>query len=139
MGNPWLSYGRPLNGFPVTIDTQFDDETIITHVKLWLAEKRKSEGESARRPYNQSDFDDWAYYRIRELFDLENWAIASNVKILDSVIAAALWPNAPDGFSPIDVLRTTARRKAKDIFRFETSVRLWGQLLISRGENFLDE
>jgi hypothetical protein len=139
LGNPWLSYGRPLNGFPVTIDTQFDDETIITHVKLWLAEKRKSEGQKARRPYNQNDFDSWEYYKIRELFDLETWAAALNVKILDNVIASALWPHAPDEFSPIDVLRTTARKKAKDVFRFETSVRLRRQLLLSHGENFLDQ
>jgi len=137
--NPWLSYGRPLNGHPVTIDTQFDDETILHHVKKWLVEKRKTEGIKARRPFNQNDFDDWEYYKIREIFDLQMWATLNDKKILDRVLAEALWPNAPDDFSPIDTLRTTARKKTKDIFQFETVVRLYGQLQLAHGENFLIE
>ena len=96
VGNPWLSYGRPLNGFPITVDTQFDDETIVSFFKQWLAEKRKTEGERARRPFLQSDFDDWEYYKVREIFDLETWAEIINVKIPDNVIAQFLWPN-PSG------------------------------------------
>ncbi len=135
--NPWLSYGRPLNGYPLTIDTQFDNETILQHVKEWLIEKRKTEGSKARRPFNQNDFDDWEFYKIREIFDLQTWATLNGTKILDRVIADALWPNAPDDFSPIDTLRTTARKKTKDIFQFETVVRLYGQLRLIHGENFL--
>ena len=136
LANPWLSYGRPLNGYPVTVDTRFDDETIIESLKEWLKARREADGSSARRPFNQNDFDDWEYYKIREIFDLETWAAVSQIKILDRVIAAAVWPNAPDSFSPIDVLRTTARNKAKEIFSFETVVRLYGQLRLTHGENF---
>jgi len=139
LGNPWLSYGRPLNGYPLTIDTQFDDQTILQHVKDWLVEKRKTESSKARRPFNQNDFDDWEYYKIRELFDLQTWATINGTKILDRVMADALWPNAPDNFSPIDVLRTTARKKADEVFQFETVVRLYGQLRLDHGENFLIE
>jgi len=137
IGNPWLSYGRPMGGHPVIIDTQFDDDTILRTVKAWLNAKRKIDGVTARRPFNQNDFDDWEYYRIRELFDLETWASANDVKILDKVIVAALWPNAGDDISPIDILRTTARKKAGEVFRMETAVRFFGQLLIAHGENFL--
>lgn len=139
VGNPWLSYGRPLNGSPITIDTQYDDETITSYFKSWLAEKRRAEGERVRRPFVQNDFDDWEYFKIRELFDLETWATVMNVKILDKVIAHALWPNPSDSFSPIDVLRTTARRKVKDVFNFNVVVRLYGQLLLEYGENFLEQ
>lgn len=139
VGNPWLSYGRPLNGSPITIDTQYDDETIINYFKSWLAEKRKTEGERLRRPFLQNDFDDWEYFKIREIFDLETWATLMNVKILDKVIAHSLWPNPSDDFSPIDVLRTTARKKVKEVFSFNVVVRLYGQLLLEFGEKFLEE
>ncbi|MCU7796496.1 MAG: hypothetical protein KZQ75_05145 [Candidatus Thiodiazotropha sp. (ex Myrtea spinifera)] len=137
--NPWLSYSRPLNGYPLTIDTQFDDETILQHVKNWIRNKREHEGSKARRPYNQNDFDDWEYYKIREIFDLQTWAAINNTKILDRVLAEALWPNSPDNFSPIDVLRTTARKKTAEVFTFETAVRMYSQLLANYGENFLTQ
>lgn len=137
--NPFLSYDRPLNGYPVTIDTQFDDKTIIEHIKEWLVETRKWEESKARRPFNQNDFDDWKLYKIREIWDLESWARVKGSKILDRVIADALWPTPPDDFSPIDVLRTTARKKAKEIFQFETVRRLYSQLLLQHGENFLEQ
>lgn len=139
VGNPWLSWGRPLNGFPITIDTQYDDETIINYFKSWLAEKRKTEGKRVRRPFLQNDFDDWEYFKIREIFDLEAWAKLMNVKILDKVIAHSLWPNPSDDFSPIDVLRTTARKKSKEVFSRNVVVRLYGQLLLEYGENFLEQ
>lgn len=135
--NPFLSYGRPLNGYPLTIDLQFDDKTILDNVKKWLAEKREAEQVKARRPFTQQDFDDWQFYKTREIFDLEAWAAINDAKIFDRVIADALWPNAPDGFSAIDVLRTTARKKVREIFTFETVVRLYGQLRLEHGENFL--
>ncbi len=137
MGNPWLSYGKPLNGCPVTIDTQYDDKTLIDAFKGWLAKRRAADGERRRRPFNQKDFDDWGYFKIREIFDLETWAKLSDVKIPDNVLANALWPISSDDFSPIDVLRTTARKKTKEIFSFDVVVRLYGQLLIEEGENFL--
>ena len=137
LGNPWLSYGRPLNGYPVTIDAQFDDETILQNVKAWLVKTRESEGTKARRPFNQNDFDDWEFYKIRELFDLQTWALLNDKKILDRVLADYLWPNSSDEFSPIDVLRTTARKKTKEVFTFDTVTRLYGQLNITHGENFL--
>ena len=137
LGNPWLSYGRPLNGTPLTIDLQFDDETILKNVKEWIAEKREAEGSKARRPLNQKDFDDWEYYKIREIFDLQMWATLHDSKILDRVLADVLWPNVLDDFSPIDTLRTTARKKVKEVFQFETVVRLYGQLRLVHGENFL--
>ena len=52
-------------------------------------------------------------------------------------MADALWPLAQDNFSPIDVFRTTARKKTNEIFQFETVVRLYGQLRLKHGENFL--
>lgn len=137
IGNPYLSYGRPLNGSPITVDTQYDDETIITHFKNWLAEIRRNEGERIRRPFTQKDLDDWELYKIRQIFDLEMWASIMHVKINDKVIADSLWPYAPDNFSPIDVLRTTARKKIKDVFNFNVVVRLYGQLSLEFGENFL--
>jgi hypothetical protein len=137
LGNPWLSYGRPLNGYPITIDTQFDDVTIIEHIKAWLSVRRRAEESRARRPFNQSDYDDWEYYKVREVFDLQTWAEISDVKVPDRLLAAAVWPNASETFSPIDVLRTTARKKVDEVFRFETAVRLYGQLRLARGENFL--
>ncbi len=139
IGNIYLSYGRPLNGCPVTIDTQYDDETILAHVKQWLARRRKTEGTKAKRQLNQNDFDDWQYYRIREIYDLDTWARISKVKILDHVVAAAVWPNAPDDFSPIDVLRTTARKRVKEVFCHETAVRFYGQLRLALGEDFLTD
>lgn len=138
-GNPWLFYSRVLNGWPITVDTEYDDETIIKYFKGWLAKKRKTEGERLRRPFIQNDLDDWSYFKIREVFDLETWAILANVKILDKVLAQALWPISPDDFSPIDVLRTTSRKKAKEIFTFPVVVRLHGQLLLENGENFLEQ
>lgn len=139
VGNPWLYHGRALNGFPITIDTQYDDETIINYFKSWLAEKRKTEGERVRRPFNQNDFDDWEHYKIREIFDLDIWATLMNVKILDKVIAHSLWPNPSDDFSPIDVLRTTARKKVKEVFTYNVAVRFYRQLLLEYGENFLGQ
>lgn len=138
-GNPYLSYGRPLSGWPICIDTQYDDETIISHFKAWLAEQREFEGSKARRPFNENDFSDWENYRIRELHDLESWAGLHDVRILDRVLAAALWPTPADTFSPLDVLRTTARRKVSEVFRYEIAVRLYGQLRLQLGENFLSE
>lgn len=136
-GNPFLSYRRPLNGWGITVDTQYDDDTLIKYFKNWLNQKRIHEGERARRPFNQNDFDDWEYFKIREIFDLETWARITDCKILDKVLAQAVWPNAPDDFSPIDVLRTTARKKVAEIYTFPIVVRFYGQLLLGHGENFL--
>jgi hypothetical protein len=137
--NPFLSYGRPLKGVPLTIDTQFDDQTILESVKRWLDAYRKTANEKARRPFTQNDFDDWTYYRIREISDLDTWAKLSDVRILDKVMANTLWSNAIDDISPIDILRTTARKKIKEVFTWDVAVRLHGQLLIQEGENFLEK
>lgn len=135
-----LSYGRPLHGYPVIIDTQYDDETILQHVRQWLAEHRAEKGEKpAKRPFSQNDFDDWTYYKIREVVDLEMWATVNGVRIQDKVIAAALWPHTIDEISPIDMLRTTSRKKVKEIFQWDVCVRLYGQLRLERGENFLSK
>lgn len=138
-GNPFLSYGRPIQGYPVVIDTTYDDETILTHMRKWLVERRNEDGEKAKRPYRQNDFDDWSYYKIREVCDLDTWARVNDVSIPDRVIAAALWPHSPDEMSPVDVLRTTTRKKIKEIFQYEVCLRLYGQLRLELGENFLDE
>ena len=138
LGNPFLSYGRPLNGYPVTVDTQFDDETLVQGFRSWLKKQRETDKEKSKRPFNQNDFDDWAHYKIRELFDLEVWAALCNVKILDRVIAEYLWPNFSDGFSPLDVLRTTTRKKMAEVFVFPTCLRFYGQLRMELGENFLE-
>jgi hypothetical protein len=135
--NPFLSFGNVLNGHPLTIDTTYDDSTIMNGVKEWLSKKRIAEKTKARRPLNQNDFDDWEYYKIREIFDLQYWATVNNKKIMDNVIAKVLWPNAPDEFSPIDVLRTTARKKVREIFRSDTVMQFFGQLELMHGENFL--
>lgn len=139
LGNPLLSYGRPLSGTPITIDTQFDDQTILESVKSWLSDQRKAANEKAKRPFNQNDFDDWTYYKIREVYDLDIWAILSGVRIQDKVIASALWSDSNDEISPIDILRTTTRTKIKEVFTPEVAVRFYGQLLIQEGENFLEK
>jgi len=136
----YLSYGRALKGYPLIIDTQYDDQTILGYVQLWLTERRKENGEkAAKRPFTQNDFDDWAYFKIREVADLDTWARANDVKILDKVMAAAIWPSAGDGVSPIDMLRTTSRKKVKEIFQIDICARLYGQLVLEIGENFLGE
>ena len=138
IGNPFFNYGRrPLSGWPVCIDTQYDDETILSSLRAWLINRRLQEGEKARRPFNERDFSDWENYRIREIYDLDLWARLHDVKILDRVLAAALWPSAPDTFSPLDVLRTTARKKVVEMFQPEVAVRMYGQLRLQLGENFL--
>lgn len=138
LGNPFLSFGQPLNGLPITVDTQFDDETLVHGFRDWLRTRRAQDKEKVRRPFNQNDFDDWAHYKVRELFDLEIWAALRNVKILDRVVAEYLWPNPLENFSPIDVLRTTTRKKAKEVFSFSVCLRLYSQLRLELGENFLD-
>ncbi len=145
LGNPFLSFGNVLNGHPLTIDTTFDDETILQHVKDWLQKKRATEKRNypeieqhkPQRPFNQNDFDDWETYKIREIFDLEYWAKLNNKDILDRVVSDAVWPHPPDEFSPIDVLRTTSRRNIKKVFNSETTLKLYGQLVLSYGEKFL--
>lgn len=139
IGNPFFSYDRPLNGTPVTIDTHFDDKTIIESVKEWLQLERVKMKEKAKRPFNQNDFDDWTYYKIREVCDLDNWSKISGIKILDKVIADTLWPYSDGDISPIDILRTTSRKKVQEIFNHQTAVRFYGQLVIQEGENFLDK
>lgn len=138
-GNAFLEYGRPFEGLPIVIDPTFDDETILTVMKEWLAHMRKVDFPRARRPLNQNDFDDWTFYKIREVHDLDAWSALTGLKIPDRVIAAALWPNAADDFSPIDVLRTTSRKKIKEVFCTYMCERLYGQLSIERGGNFLGQ
>ena len=138
IGNPLLSYGRPLIGTPIIIDTQFDDETILDSMKKWLAENRFLNNERKRRALNQNDFDDWTYFKIREVIDLDIWAKLSGIRILDKVIASAVWSEVGD-ISPIDILRTTTRKKIEEVFNLEMAVRLYGQLVQSKGENFLDD
>lgn len=139
LGNPLLSYGRPLTGTPLIIDTQFDDQTIVEGLKIWLSEQRKLNNEKMKRPLNQNDFDDWTYFRIREVIDLDIWSKLSGVKILDKVIASVLWSDSVDDVSPIDILRTTTRKKIKEVFNHEMAVRFYGQLIQEKGENFLEQ
>lgn len=138
-GNPMLHYCRPFVGYPVVIDTAFDDETLISQFKLWLSEVRKYDEPKAKRPFTANDFSDWAQYRVREIYDLELWASLTGTRIQDRVIALALWPHAADNFSPLDVLRTTARKKVNELFNSHISQRLYGQLVLEFGENFLEE
>lgn len=137
IGNPYLSFGRPLTGHPLTVDLQYDDETILTHFKQWIKDQRRKQGVQVKKPISEGDFDDWVYYRVREIFDLELWSAISGIKILDQVLANALWPNAPDSMSPLDILRTTSRKKVKEIINYEFCARFHGQLVIEQGENFL--
>lgn len=139
VGNPLLSYSKPLNGYPVTIDTQYDDLTILKAMKEWLNVIRKNSNEKAKRPFNQNDFDDWAYFKIREVCDLDMWSKLSGVKILDKVIANALWSDCNEDISPIDILRTTTRKKIREVFSLEVTSRFYGQLIIQEGENFLSK
>lgn len=138
-GDSQLFWGTALNGTPVTIDTTFDDQTILESVKSWLATQRQATNEKAKRPFNQNDFDDWTYFKIREVCDLDVWAKLSGVKILDKVIAKALWQDSSADISPIDVLRTTTRKKVSEIFSWEVTVRLYRQLVMQEGENFFEE
>jgi hypothetical protein len=138
-GNSMLDYCRPFEGYPIVVDTAFDDETILNEFKRWLAEVRKHDEPKAKRPFSQNDFSDWANYRLREIHDLDMWSSLVGVKIQDRVVAQALWPHATDSFSPLDVLRTTARKKVKDIFTSHVSRRLYGQLVLENGEYFLEE
>ena len=48
LGNPFQSFSYALNGYPLTIDTTFDDETILLDMKKWLAIKRKEENTKSR-------------------------------------------------------------------------------------------
>lgn len=135
----WLPHGQPLKGYPVVIDTSHDDETILASVQQWLAQRRKEDGIKAKRPFNDKDFSDWAYYRIREVLDLETWAQLNDVNILDAVMAAALWPHEPDEMDTVAVLRTTTRKKVKEVFQNEVCLRLYAQLKHEIGENFLSQ
>ena len=137
-GNPFLEYGRPFEGFPVIIDATFDDETIIRALKVWLKGVRENNS-PAKRPFNQNDYDDWTFYKIREVHDLDAWSRLASVKIPDRVIASALWPHASDDMSPIDILRTTSRKKVREIFTADVSQRLYGQMSVEKGVNFLEE
>jgi hypothetical protein len=139
MGNPLLRFGRAFEGYPIIIDTTFDDEAILFCVKDWLSQVRHHDEPKAKRPFTQNDFDDWAFYKIREVHDLDLWASITGTKIPDRVISAALWPHAPDDFSPLDVLRTTSRRKVRGIIRADVHMRLYGQLVLEKGGNFLEE
>ncbi|WP_129111349.1 DUF6387 family protein [Burkholderia pseudomallei] len=137
-GNPFLDYGRPLNGFPITVDTQYDDATLEACFKKWLKERRRKDGERARRPFNQNDFDDWQQYRIREVFDLDLWSRLTGTRITDQAIVSALWPAGDtDNFNALDHLRTTVRANIKKIFVWPLVVRFYGQLRMQVGENFL--
>ncbi len=138
-GDPAAFSRDVFNGFPVTVDTYLDDETIIEHFKEWLSKQRQRAAERARRPFTRNDFDDWEHYKIRELFDLETWARLEGVKIQDKVLARAMWPTPPDDISPVDVLRTTTRKKARDVFTLAVAERLYRQLCVEKGENFLME
>lgn len=139
IGNPLLSYGRPLNGYPVTIDTQFDDQTILGQLKQWLAEVREQEETKAKRPFNQNDLDDWKVNKIREAFDLQAWATIQGYSISNEVMGQALWPDALDAFSPEDKYRKTAKKKVQEVFTFETVVQLYGQLVAEKGTDFLSD
>jgi len=130
MQNPLMEFGPEVSGSPLTVNTNFSDETIIKHFKKWLADIRKTEKQKKTRDFNLNDFGDWATYRIREVFDLSVWAKYNNVKILDRVMAEALWTNSIDGISPIDVLRTTSRKKTSTIFREKTAHQLLSQITI---------
>lgn len=139
MRNPFLSYGDALRGVPVVVDTRFDDATLIASFQSWLKLERTKNQEKIRRPFIQDDFDDWAYYKLREIHDLDLWAKWADVQILDSVIAAALWPNAPDSVSPIDVLRTTGRKNVASVFTFANAIRFYYQLRNHHGEKIFEE
>ena len=70
LANPFLSYAQAINGVPLVVDTEFDDQTLIASFKKWLADVRLQSNEKIKRPFKQDDYDDWAYYKIREVYDL---------------------------------------------------------------------
>lgn len=136
-GNYFLSCGRPLSGYPLTIDIQFDDETLTAVFQDWLKQRRRADGEKARRPFNENDTSDWEQYRVREVFDLQLWARVYNERLTDRRIAELAWGNWNKDISPIDILVKTTRKKVDELFRTSTQIRFYGQLRMQLGDDFL--
>lgn len=82
-----------LSGFPVKVDLDQDDETLIAAFKVWLAQIREDLGE-AKKPIGEKDFLAWKEYGLLQTFDLDFWALLNDSKFTNNVIANAIWPDS---------------------------------------------
>lgn len=137
-GNPFLYGSSSLEGYPLVINMDHSDELIVTAFNDWLGERRRLDKEKSKRRFTEKQFSDWSLFKIRQVFDLDIWAKLNMVKITDNVMAKAIWSNNASG-SPIDVLRTTSRGKVNEIFQPDVVARFRNQLILEKGENFLQD
>lgn len=78
--------------FPMSIDLDQDDETLKAAFSNWLIHSRQGD-KLARRQFDERDFRKWKKYRVLAVFDLQFWALLTDCKYTDSLIANTLWPN----------------------------------------------
>jgi hypothetical protein len=119
-----------LAGIPVVIDVRQDDESLIAAFRVWLAGARHKLG-SARRPFEERDFNAWQEYAVLPTFDLKYWARIHGLRLADSVVADAIWPHSE--FDAAERLRKVTRLKLQEVLGgWDTVNRLWRQLELVR-------
>jgi hypothetical protein len=81
----------------VKVNLYATDDNIRRGFDAWLATARQATGiTTAKKQYNQRDFDQWEKYRILPYLDLTMWARANNVQLTQQTLGEALFPDEID-------------------------------------------
>lgn len=73
------------------------DDNLTRDFAAWLARTRQATGiTTAKKQFDQRDFDQWEKYRILPYLDLTMWARVNNVQLTQQTLGEALFPNEID-------------------------------------------
>ncbi|ATG89129.1 hypothetical protein MKLM6_0857 [Methylomonas koyamae] len=101
----------------LSINLHANDEQIIDDFRHWLSNIRELVNKkSAKKDFCESDFNEWAEYKVLPYIDLKIWSMLCERKITQSMIARALYPDEYE----IDIterIRKTTKKKADWLMR----------------------
>ena len=135
MANEPFELSDVIPRIPVMIDLEQDDESLKLAFELFLEGAREATGVESRK-IDEKTLQEWRFYGVLQIFDLQYWAALSGERYTDNVLASAVW-----GADDVDInerLRKVARPKMVELFQDTLTLeRLMNQVQIY--EAFISE
>lgn len=133
-------WDRFMYKLPVTIDLSWDDKSLLTSFKVWLAGAR-AEAEKAgfkflSKPIGNDALSNWHTYQVLGAFDLLTWRDLSGECYTDATVAAWLWPDQSDSFvDRSERLRKVTKPLVAQVMEWHTVEQLtkhWSLMLFAK-------
>jgi hypothetical protein len=121
------------DGF-IQVDLSATDQQLVEDFSLWLKAKRAEQHDRRTSPITGKDFADWVDSKVLPYFDLVAISKIEGTPLSNHLIGDLLFPNELD----VDVaerVRKVTKRKAQQVFSYETMEILSAQCLANKFRN----